>query len=667
MKRKVTFNFQSIKVKLISILLLLCLVPIILSGLYTYNKTSELLSDEFQSSTTATLKEVNRGIDNYFSSFEGTLNMLAENTMIKNIDSSEENRKSALKLLGDATESREDILQVYFGQPNKGFLIYPESKMADGFDPTARPWYKNAIDKKGKVTYTDPYKSAVDGKIIVSISRTVENNGTIVGVISMNVDLEALSNGLAAITIGEKGYVFVTDLKGTMIAHPDKKLLGGDIVTTLSYWEKAKTSKYGFEKYTYNGEDKYAVYNTNNITGWKIMASMPMDELISKTKIIKVANVTIFVIIAIIGTIIALLVGRSVTSKIIVLKDAFEKASEGDLTAEVSINTKDEFGELGNNFNVMVKRIGELVLNLRTSSEIISRTSSNVNGMAKETNNAINEVATTIDQVAQGASETSQDIQSGVTAINNLAGKIDRIDSLTNEMINISDESNKLSQEGLGVMNILTDKTEKNIKASEEVAVVVVDMKTEAGKISVITDTINQIAEQTNLLALNAAIEAARAGEAGRGFSVVADEIRKLAEQSTSATQQIQELISGIKNKTESAVQSMEISNSIVGEQSRAVTETRDIFNKILHSINGLTEEIKLVQKATIETNKAKTEIIGRMQNISAVSEESSASAEEVSATTEEVAAAMNEFSNSAVELKELSEELEKQINKFKI
>lgn len=666
-KKKVNFNFQSIKIKLTAILLVLCLVPIILAGLYTYNKTIGLLSDEFQSSTKLTLKEVNRGINNYFLGFEGILNLLAENEVIKNVDSSEESRKIVLGLLGNTLKSRQDILQVYLGEPNKSFMIYPESKMASDFDPTTRPWYKNAISKTGKVTYTDPYKSAVDGKMIISISRTIENNGNIVGVISMNVNLEALSKELAAITIGNKGYVYVTDSNGIMVAHPDNKLLGGDLATTMSYWAKAKVSKDGFEKYTYNGDNKYVVYNTNSTTGWKVMASLPMEELTSKTKVIKVANITVFIIIGVVGTLIAFLVSRGLTSKILLLKNAFEKASEGDLTAEVNINTKDEFEELGNNFNIMMRKIGDLILNLKSSSEIIFKASSDVNRMAVETNTAVSEVATTIDQVAQGASETAKDIHSSVDAIDNLASKIDTIDGLTNEMISVSDKSNKLSQEGLRVMNILTDKTEKNIKSSEEVAVVVTNMKKETGRISVITDTINQIAEQTNLLALNAAIEAARAGEAGKGFSVVADEIRKLAEESTEATKQIQELILGIKDKTESAVKSMEISNSIVGEQGQVVTETRDIFNKILLSINELMEEIRLVQRATIETNKAKTEIIGRMQNISAVSEESSSSAEEVSATTEEVAAAMNEFTNSAIELKELSSELENQINKFKI
>jgi methyl-accepting chemotaxis protein len=667
MKKNINLNLRSIKVKLVAILLLLCLVPTILSQLYTYNKTSNLLADEFQTSTKATLREVDKGIDNYLLGFEGTLTLLADNNIFKSIDESEMNRKIALGLLGNAAQSRGDILQVYFGQPDKKFLIYPETKMETGFDPTTRPWYTNAMNKKGTVTYAEPYKSAVDGKTIVSISRTIENNGNVVGVISMNVNLEALSKDVSTIKIGQQGYVFLTDTKGIMIAHPDNKLLGGDIVTTLSYWARAKMQKDGFEKYTYNKEEKYAVYTTNDRTGWKLMGSLPLDELTSKTKVIKTANLTILFVVGIIGIVIAILVSRSIVSKIIILMNAFKKASDGDLRTEVKINSKDEFGELGDNFNIMMKNISELIFNVKSSSEIITKTSSDVNRMAGETNTALNEVASTIDQVAQGASETAQDIQVSVEAVNSLASKIDTIDSLTKEMITISDKSNSLSQEGLRIMNVLTDKTEKNIKSSNSVAVVVSDMKAETSRISVITDTINQISAQTNLLALNAAIEAARAGEAGRGFSVVADEIRKLAEQSTSATKQIQELILGIKNKTESAVQSIEVSNSIVEEQSETVTETRDIFNKILEAIDELIEEINLIQSATIETGKAKEELVGRVQNISAVSEEASASAEEVSATTEEVTASMNEFTNSAAGLKELSESLEEQINKFKI
>lgn len=661
------FNFKSIKVKLILILLSLCIVPLVLSGAYTYKKSSDLLAKDFELSTTATLQEVNRGLDNYFAGYEGILNMLTASPVFKDLDLNSDDRQVALELLGDALKSRPSISQVYIGKPNKDFLIYPDKKMADDFDPTVRPWYKNAIAKQGQVTYADPYKSAVDGKTIISVSRTIENAGSIIAVVSMNIDLEAMSQELSSITIGEKGYVFVSDSLGIMIAHPDKTLLGGDVVTTLSYWEIAKTEKSGFDTFEYKGEDKFISFTTNEKTSWKLMVSQPIEELNSKTKQIISANIQITLVIGLLAAIIALFVSRGITSKIIILKQVFEKATEGDLTVDVNIKSQDEFQELGSHFNIMINRIGSLIQNVKASSEVINKTSDSINSMAKETSSAINEVAVTIDQVAQGASETAQDVQTSVEAVNNLAGKIEEIEQLTNEMINISNKSNKLSEEGLKVMAVLTEKTERNNKASETVASVVSEMHTETGKISMITDTINQIASQTNLLALNAAIEAARAGEAGKGFSVVAEEIRKLAEQSTSATGQIQGLIEGIKNKASAAVLSMEESKTILVEQDKAVDETRDIFGKILYSIKELVKEIQLIQQAALNANEGKNEIVSRMHNMSAVSEESSASAEEVSATSEEIAATMDEFTNSAEELTELSLKLEEQINKFKL
>jgi methyl-accepting chemotaxis protein len=664
---KSRINIRSIKVKLIAILLSLCMIPLILSGIYTYKETSELLANEFEASTAATLQEVNRGLDNYFAGYEGILNLLASNPVLKDLNLETDSKEAALALLKDGLNSRTSISQVYIGKPNKDFLIYPVSKMADDFDATVRPWYKNAMAKRGQVTYADPYKSAVDGKTIISISRTVEKDGNVVAVVSMNIDLEAMSKELSSITIGKKGYVFVADAKGIMIAHHDNSLIGSDIVTTLSYWEKAKTQTNGFDTFNYKGEDKFISYTTNTKTSWKLMISQPVEELFSKTKIIINSNVRTIVIIGIIAAVIALLVSRSIISKILVLKNVFARAAEGDLTVEVNIKSKDEFEELGNHFNVMIKRIGILIFNVKTSSEIINRTSEAINKMAQETNVAINEVAVTIDQVAQGSSETAQDVQSSVEAVNDLAGKIEDISNLTNEMISISQHSNELGQEGLKVMTVLTSKTERNNKASEAVAYVVSEMHTETGKISVITDTIKQIAAQTNLLALNAAIEAARAGEAGRGFSVVADEIRKLAEQSTAATGQIQQLLEGIKNKAGSAVESMDESRTILGEQSQAVDETREIFSKIIEAIKETVSEIKLIQQTTVDTNKGKVEIVNRMHNMSAVTEQSSASAEEVSATAEEITATMDEFANSAAELTELSSKLEEQINKFRL
>lgn len=665
--KKKTINLRSIRVKLLVVLIAVSLLPAGILGFFAYATATNSMTNEFHRSTSETLAEVNRGIDNYFVGLEGYMNMLSDNVNFKEISVNAERRPYALNSLKNVQSSRADVAAIYIATPDKQVTIYPATNFPADYDPTTRAWYKNAFDNKGKIVFTDPYKDAVSGKMMISLSKTVENNGQFVGVLSMDVNLDEVSKVLSNINIGAKGYVFISDSKGIMIAHPDNSLLGGNVVTTLEYWSNAQKNESGHQAFVYKGESKFINYTTNKLTGWRVMASLPVTELTSKTNaILKVTLIVIFVV-AVLAVIVSIIVSSGMASKLKHLKETFEKAAEGDLTVGVSIHSKDEFEEVGNHFNMMMRKIGELILNVKASSEVIASTSNSIGNMASETNNAINEVALTIDQVAQGASETSQDIQTGVDAVNVLASQIDTIDALAEDMINISEKSNNLSREGLGIVNKLTETTEKSNAASLEVGEVVGEMNASTGQIGMITDTINNIASQTNLLALNAAIEAARAGEAGKGFSVVADEIRKLAEQSTSATNQIQSLIEAIKIKSTKAVQSMEEANRITALQNQAVADTKDIFNKILEAVTDILNGFNQIQTSVIETNKGKQEIVSRMQNISAVSEESSASAEEVSATTEEVTAAMNEFTNSALELKELSSKLEEQINKFKI
>ena len=655
------------KVRLLAILIIISLLPVSILGVLAYQRSNKVITNEFHRATSETIREVNRGIDNYFIGLEGYLNMMADNVNFTEIGIHPEYEPFTLGNLKNVQSTNEDIANAYIAQPNKKMIIYPVQELPKDYDPTSRGWYKSAVEKKGKVAYTDPYADAFSGKMMISISRTVENQGKLVGVISFDINLEEIATTLSGVKIGEKGYAFISDAKGIMIAHPDDTLLGGDIVTTLAYWENAKNNEAGHQIFNYKDEDKFINYTTNNNTGWKVMASLSVTELTKHSRTIMQMTLLVIFVIAIVAVAVAMLVSSGISKKLEKLIITFEKAAEGDLTVGVDIHSKDEFEEVGNHFNIMIRKIGELILNVKASSEVMYKTSDRISKMANETNIAIGEVALTIDQVAQGASETAQDIQTGADAVNTLAGQIENIDGLTSEMIGISENSNRLGEEGLKVMSKLTEATEKNNKASVEVGQVVSDMNSTTNQIGMITDAINNIAEQTNLLALNAAIEAARAGEAGKGFSVVADEIRKLAEQSTSATNQIQTLIETIKSKSGMAVQSMEEAKFIVLEQNQAVSNTKDIFNKILESIASLMKEIKLIQSSIVETNKGKEEIVTRMQNISAVSEESSASAEEVSATTQEVTAIMSEFTNSAGELQDLSTKLEEEINKFKL
>jgi methyl-accepting chemotaxis protein len=659
-------KLKSIRVKLVLMLILICQVPLITFGLMAYNKSNKVLFDKLKTTANQEVELVDGSIDNYFKGIVSDVTMISSNVDFKEIMLHPEYEEYALRIEKELKESNEDIEQVIFSTVDKKVIRYPERKADPNYDPTVRPWYKGAIENEGNVVFSQPYKSTT-GNFVVSVSKTVSNNGSVIGVISVDIDLSNISKEMAKIKIGNEGYVFISDAQGLMVSHPDKSLLGGDINTKLSYWEEVKKTPRGFAQYEYNGEEKFVSYSTNANTGWKIMASMKQSELKNDTNSITKLLMAFFVIALPINILVASLFSRDINRNIKKLREIFSKASAGDLTERININSKDEFEELADSFNQMTEGICTLIGNVKQSSDTINKTSVSIASMSDQTANAIGDISKTIDQVASGSSEQARDIENGVSELQALVSKLQQISNQAQSMNKISKNTDEMTKDGLVVMDMLSTKSLDTEDASDKIEVAVKDMSEASGNIKAITNSINEISEQTNLLALNAAIEAARAGEAGKGFSIVADEIRKLAEQSTLATKDIEVLIDKVEDKSKVAVKAVSEAKTTIKEQGDAVNKTKTTFKDIAEAINNLVIMINGIQLSVENINKDKDSIMEKMQNLSAISEETAASTEEVSAATEEVAASMDEFRNNANNLKGLSENLESDINKFKI
>jgi methyl-accepting chemotaxis protein len=660
-------NLTGIRTKLIISFMSICLIPLLALGAAAYFQSKSILENKFEVSSQQTLGEINRGVDYHFETFIHPILMLSNNINFTEADIVDSRINFAKQAIKDLKDSDEDIFSVYYGTESGKFIIYPEGDMGKDFDHKVRPWYKASLEKKGQVVMSEPFKDARTGTLVVSVSKTVEKDGKVVGVVSMNISLVNMSKSLSQIKIGDAGYVFITDPKGVILFHPKSELIGTDTPSKLGFWKEVQANKSGFTSYVYEGQDKYASYVTNETTGWKMIAAMDKVEIAKDVSSIGNLLGIIVLAVAFIAVFVAYILSKAMSSNALKLNGAFNMAANGDLTVSVDIKSKDEFGSLGQNFNNMMKNMLAMMLEVEVSSKTVLETATSVASMSEETTASIGQVTHAIDEIAQGASETAQSSQDGAVEINDLSEKVDKITTSTEDMGLISEEAQKLSTKGLEMVKMLGEKSNKTRVSTSQVSSIVKDMNVSTEKINTISDSISQITEQTNLLSLNASIEAARAGEAGRGFAVVADEIRKLAEQSKKSTEEIKKIVDTIKAKSSTAVMAMEETEVTVQDQENAVHQTQEIFNEIISAIVLLAQRIEAIKLDTIDVHSKKEKVVQQIESISSISEETASATEEVSASAQQINDTMEEVTKLVEELQRLSEKLQTGVSSFKI
>lgn len=352
-----------------------------------------------------------------------------------------------------------------------------------------------------------------------------------------------------------------------------------------------------------------------------------------------------------------------------VLAERFKELSlkGGDLTQKIHIKTGDELEYLGDAITEFITHIRGIVEQVINHSKSVAGSAERLNGTINENQKAVEEVNTAILNMASGASEQSSNINDIHWTIQKIAAKTHENEKKVGQINYSVAETKHLIKDGVEAVTNQNIKTTESMNAFKRVSGVVEKLTKEANEVGSILETITHISEQTNLLALNAAIEAARAGENGKGFSVVAQEVRKLADGSSAAAKESRRILQRIESDVKEVVEEMNDADRIAKEQKLAVDSASLTFEKLTQEIEKMMEHIYVISTSFKEVDKDTNSMANKIQDIASVSQENAAIAEEISAHSEQQRVAMKEIGVTAEALQELSQNLNQMMFRFKV
>ncbi|SUP08832.1 methyl-accepting chemotaxis protein [Vibrio metschnikovii] len=534
---------------------------------------------------------------------------------------------------------------IFFGTVNgEMYRSHPERNRAD-YDPRTRLWYRDAANA-GKQIITTAYQDAITNALLVTIAEPIRHNGQLRGVVGADVLIDQLISDVLSIDAGNNAYAMLIDTQdGYFLAHPDKRLLlkpvsSLDSALTMNAIQQAANSRQ-LMTLNHNGQESLFYFDRVADTPWVFAVQMDKNtEFAAHTQLLTGLLITAIFITLIVVLIVSWLVSFLFRDLLRVSKALEEIATgDGDLTQRLEPRSDDEVGKLANNFNIfvgnmhtMVSKLSEVSASLSSQSHMTAahaeERSARIRMQQDEINmvaTAINEMAAATQEIANNSEHTAQNSSEAVTAC--------------------VDGSKQVSQTQNSILSLA--------KEVQVATGVIQELEEHGNQISTILSTIQGIAEQTNLLALNAAIEAARAGEQGRGFAVVADEVRVLSQRTHASTKEIQTMIEMLQGTTGKAVGIMNDSRMLADTSVDDAHSAAASLMQIHHAVERISDMATQIASAAEEQASVTSEITRNTVGIRDVSNDLAEEAHEAAA--------------QAAELSQLSYQLDQEIRRFKL
>ncbi|MBE5967347.1 MAG: methyl-accepting chemotaxis protein [Lachnospiraceae bacterium] len=670
-------KFQKIRIKLFGGLL----VPVFLLALYGiifYQQSEKAIIHNYEESSADTLNAVSDFIDFGLKAVEQkSLELQLDSNLKKyyNKNTGVADKLKAYDILSEniivAETTNSFISNVYmFGDNGEGipsnalnaknlYQSFMESEQGKKFEGKGLFYLwageHKAIDEKLKTNDSESYAISL-------IREMSKGNGFVV----VDISTQRILDMFSKYDMGEGSMIgFVTGDGREVLTNTEEAKIFGD----LSYYQAARDSDelsgYSYEKY--KGENYLYLYSKLESIDAAVCALVPKSTILEQVRYLKILNIAFVTIACIFAVLTSVVIAGGISSTIISLKKLVSQVAKGDLTAKFDTKRKDEFLILSSGISSMMDSMRKLIGEVQTVGSEVSDSAGELSETSDDLLTATRDISQTIENIEQGIVQQADDTEHCLTQMNKLSGQINQVYNNTHDIEQIAENTKVIAGEGIGMINELSDKSKATADITHNVIGKVEEFEIQSKHIANFVTIINEIASQTNLLSLNASIEAARAGDAGLGFAVVASEIRKLADQSVQAANQIQGIVKETHTKIADTVDTAKQAKNIVESQTESLNRTIVAFNNINDHVKELVNNLNNVSLGIKTIENAKEDTLVAIESISAISEQTAAASEEMNATAINQLNSVELLRQSAAALASDSKKLEEVIKIFKI
>ncbi|MFK0523923.1 methyl-accepting chemotaxis protein [Paenibacillus illinoisensis] len=672
---------KSVGVKLFLIFFAGIMIFVISLGLLSYSKAKNTIEENASRANQETIDQTKEKMDIILERFVDTstqiffdpeMQSLLQNMSNKDLTAYDMfiNSSSINKQLSNVAFTNKSMEAIYLvpTDENKSTMGTGSSSSSMG-NIRSEAWYNEIVQSGGYRWLPTEIKedgSAPTFRIARSMKNLQGTNQSYVLVIELK--LEVLEEQLKSLNLGEGAVI--------QLIAPDKKVVASTIAdrtgkeTELAFYGEL-TDQTGSTnaEYAVDGKstDMLVVYSTMETSDWKLIGMVPTSMLVKDAKGILTLTLWMALVDAAIAVLIGVWMVRMIARPLGKLKDLMQEGAKGNLKVRTPFTSKDEIGQLSAAFNLMMEQITKLVEQTNRSAQEVLDTASELSNASKKTAISASEIAVATEEIAGGASSLATEAERGNELTDNISRQMQSVVAANEEMGQSARHVEQSSETGTQHLNQLMTKTQKTEEMIGALVNKVDSLKESTSSVLKVLDVLQNITKQTNILSLNATIEAARAGAAGRGFMVVAGEVRQLAEQSRQSIDMVGDITDKIMHEMNETVAALSNVNPLFREQMAAVKDTNVIFASVQEQMGAFVEKLSMVTDSIGDLSKSQGTLSEAMSNVSAVAEESSATSEEVASLSSEQQNISNQLVNLSDKLENVSTELKNTLSRFTV